>query len=72
VKNLVDDVVSVTDDEAVAMTHNLWAEGFSAGVSSRAKVFVALREAKKFEVGTVVTVLPDRADRYFTEEHYVT
>lgn len=70
--NLIDDVVRVTDEEAVAMTHKLWKEGLFAGVSSGANVLVALREAKKLEEGKVVTVLPDSADRYFSEEHYVT
>jgi len=70
--NLIDDVVRVTDEEAVAMTHDLWREGFFAGVSSGANVLVALREAKKIAGGNVVTVLPDSGDRYFTEEHYVT
>jgi cysteine synthase A len=72
VKNLVDDVVSVSDEEAIAMTHALWREGLFAGVSSGANVLVALREAKNLAGGNVVTVLPDSADRYFTEEHYVT
>jgi cysteine synthase A len=72
VKNLIDDVVRVGDEEAVAMTHTLWREGLFAGVSSGANVLVALQEAKKFEGANIVTVLPDSADRYFTEEHYVT
>jgi cysteine synthase len=71
-ENLVDDVVAVSDEEAIAMTHHLWREGVSAGVSSGANVLVAIQEAKKFEGSNVVTVLPDSADRYFTEEHYVT
>lgn len=71
-QNLIDEVVRVTDEEAVAMTHKLWKEGLFAGVSSGANVLVSLREGQKFEGGNVVTVLADSADRYFTEEHYVT
>jgi cysteine synthase A len=71
-KNLIDEIVRVTDEEAVSMTHDLWKEGLFAGVSSGANVLVALREAKKLERGNVVTVLPDSGDRYITEEHYVT
>lgn len=71
-KGLIDDVVRITDEEAVAMTRRLWRSGFFAGVSSGANVLVALREGKKFPDGNVVTLLPDSADRYFTEEHYVT
>jgi cysteine synthase len=72
VGGLVDEVVKVADEQAVAMAHQLWKEGFFAGISSGANVLIALREAKHHEGGTVVTVLPDSADRYFTEEHYVT
>ncbi len=71
-KGLIDDVVRITDEEAVTMTRRLWRAGFFAGVSSGANVLVALREGKKFPGGDVVTLLPDSADRYFTEEHYVT
>jgi cysteine synthase A len=71
-KNLIDEIVRVTDEEAVSMTHDLWKEGLFAGVSSGANVLVALREAKKLGRGNVLTVLPDSGDRYFTEEHYVT
>lgn len=72
VPNLVDEVVMVGDSEAVNMTHRLRKEGFFAGVSSGANVLVALREAEKHEGANIVTVLCDSADRYFTEEHYVT
>ncbi len=72
VPNLVDEIIRITDEEAVAMARNLWREGFFAGVSSGANVLVALREAEKLAGGNVVTVLPDSGDRYLTEEHYVT
>lgn len=73
-RDLIDDIVSVADVEAVTMTHRLWREeGLFAGISSGANVFVALQEAEKLGKGkTVVTVLPDSGDRYLTEEHYVT
>lgn len=73
-RDLIDEIVSVTDEEAVNMTHRLWKEeGLYAGVSSGANVYVAIKEAKKLgRAKTVVTVLPDSIDRYFTEEHYVT
>jgi cysteine synthase A len=73
-EGLIDEVVTVTDGEAVEMTHRLWKEeGLYAGVSSGANVLVAVREARKLGRGkNVVTILPDSIDRYFTEEHYVT
>ncbi|MGA2785641.1 MAG: cysteine synthase family protein [Candidatus Bathyarchaeia archaeon] len=71
---LIDEIVRVSDEDAVGMTHRLWGEeGLFAGVSSGANVLVALREAKRLGKGkTVITILPDNADRYLTEEHYVT
>lgn len=72
VPKLIDEVTMVTDEEAVATTHQLWREGLFAGVSSGANVLVALRVAQKMEGANIVTVLADSADRYFTEEHYVT
>jgi len=73
-KNLIDEVVRVSDEDAVEMTHRLWREeGLFAGISSGANVLVAIVEAKKLGKGkNVVTVLPDSGDRYLTEEHYIT
>lgn len=72
VPNLIDEVVMVCDEEAVATTHLLWREGLFAGMSSGANMLIALREAQKKGGANIVTVLADSADRYFTEEHYVT
>jgi cysteine synthase A len=56
------------------MTHKLRRqEGVFVGVSSGANMIVALREAEKLgPEANVVTILPDSADRYFSDEHYVT
>ena len=40
-------------------------EGLLVGDSSGANILAALEIAKKIKKGTVVTVLPDRAERYF-------
>ena len=71
---LVDRVVKVSDEEAVAMNHRLiQEEGLFVGVSAGANVFAALQLAKELGEGcNVVTVLPDRGDRYITSEHYIT
>ncbi len=71
---LIDEVVQLSDEDAVNMAHRLWREeGIFAGISSGANVHVALEIAKKLGPGkTVVTVLHDSGDRYLTEEHYVT
>lgn len=64
--SLVDEVVEVSDDEAVETTRELGREyGLLVGISSGANVWAAQQLAKKRE-GNIVTVLPDRAERYFS------
>ncbi len=63
--NLVDIVMTVTDDEAIEMTRRLSREeGLLVGTSSGANVFAALNVDNGRK--RVVTVLPDRAERYFS------
>jgi cysteine synthase A len=71
---LIDKIVKVTDQEAIEMTHRLvLEEGLFVGVSAGANVFTALNAAREIGKGSnVVTVLPDRGDRYITSEHYIT
>ncbi|MDG6934518.1 MAG: cysteine synthase family protein [Nitrososphaerota archaeon] len=70
---LVDEILQVTDEEAITMAHRLVSEeGLFCGISSGANVLAALRLAKKLGRGNVVTVLPDSMDRYLSEEHYTT
>ena len=73
-RHLIDEIVKVTDEDAVNMTRRLWKEeGLFAGVSSGANVLVALEQAKELgKKGKIVTVLPDSGDRYLTTERYVT
>jgi cysteine synthase A len=65
---IINHVVEVTDDEAVAMTRALSRqEGLLVGTSGGANVFAAAREAAFLgPKARVVTVLPDRAERYFS------
>ena len=65
-KSLIDDAVNVKDEEAVNWSRLLAREkGLFAGISSGANVYAAVQIAKKMKKGqTVVTVLPDSADRY--------
>lgn len=71
---LVDRIVKLSDRDAVAMSRRLnLEEGLFVGVSAGANVCVALQLAKEMGKGAnVVTVLPDRGDRYFSSEHYIT
>lgn len=60
----------VTDDEAIETTKRLIREeGILCGISSGTNVTAAIRLAKKLGKGkTVVTVLPDTGERYFSTE----
>lgn len=63
--NLVDMVFTVSDEEAIEMTRKLsLEEGLLVGTSSGANVFVALHMDNGRN--RVVTILPDRAERYFS------
>jgi cysteine synthase A len=67
--SLYDEVVTVTDDEAMQTARRLAKEeGVLAGISSGANVFAALKLAKKMKKGRVVTLLPDCALRYLSTE----
>ena len=65
---IYDDVYIVTDDEAIRTAKDLARlEGILCGISSGTNVAAALNLAKKLGTGkTVVTVLPDTAERYFS------
>lgn len=67
-QNIYDDVCIVKDDEALQTSKDLASkEGIMCGISSGTNVAAALRLAKKLGKGkTVVTVLPDTAERYFS------
>lgn len=62
------DIYVVTDEEAITTAQNLARlEGLMCGISSGTNVAAALKMAKKLGKGkTVVTVLPDTAERYFS------
>lgn len=67
-QKIYDDVCIVKDEEALQVSRDLAAkEGLMCGISSGTNVAAALRLAKKLGRGkTVVTVLPDTAERYFS------
>jgi cysteine synthase A len=64
--SIVDGIIEVTDEEAIRTTRELGAEnGLLVGISSGANVWAARRLARTIK-GTIATVLPDRAERYFS------
>lgn len=66
--DIYDDIYIVKDDEALYTAKRLAREeGLMCGISSGTNVAAALNLAKKLGKGkTVVTVLPDTAERYFS------
>lgn len=67
-QSIIDDVCIVKDEEALRVSKELASrEGIMCGISSGTNVAAAIRLAKKLGKGkTVVTVLPDTAERYFS------
>ena len=67
-REIYDDIYVVTDAEAIKTARRLAREeGLVCGISSGTNVAAALKLAKKLGPGkTVVTVLPDTAERYYS------
>ena len=67
-QNIYDDIYIVSDTEALETAKRLAREeGLMCGISSGTNVAAALKLAKQLGEGkTVVTVLPDTAERYFS------
>lgn len=67
-KEIYDEIYIVTDEEAISTSKDLARkEGLMCGISSGTNVAAAINLAKKLGPGkTVVTVLPDTAERYFS------
>lgn len=67
-QSIYNDIYIVTDEEALQTAKDLARlEGIMCGISSGTNVAAALKLAKKLGKGkTVVTVLPDTAERYFS------
>ena len=64
--SIVDEVIEVTDEDAIATTRQLATElGLLVGISSGANVWAARQLARRVS-GNIVTILPDRAERYFS------
>ena len=67
-RNIYDAIYVVPDEEALRTSKDLARlEGLMCGISSGTNVAAAIRLAKKLGPGkTVVTILPDTAERYFS------
>ena len=67
-QKIYDDICIVKDGEAIKTSKDLASkEGIMCGISSGTNVAAAIKLARKLGKGkTVVTVLPDTAERYFS------
>jgi cysteine synthase A len=65
---IVDEVVEVTDEEAIETSRLLaLKQGLLVGISAGANVWAAMQVARKGNCGLrIATILPDRAERYFS------
>jgi len=70
--SLVDEVIKVSDDEAFTETRLLARnEGIIAGSSSGANLAAVRKLAMRIQRGTIVTVLPDRGERYLSKNLFL-
>ena len=65
---LIDEVIEVTDDDAMCTARELArSQGLLVGTSAGANVWAAAQIAARVEPGlNIVTILPDRVERYFS------
>jgi cysteine synthase A len=69
--SLVDQFIKVDDVKAYNLVRELARrEGLIVGSSSGAAVAAALKLANEIDSGNIVTILPDRGDRYFSKNIY--
>jgi len=69
---LIDEVIQIKSEEAIKMAVKLAKEeGLLVGISSGANALAALQMAKKINQNqTIVTILPDRGERYLSSGMY--
>lgn len=68
-RDMIDEVITVTDEESLTMARAIAKkEGIFCGSSSGINVCATLKVAEKLGNGTIVTILPDRGERYFSTD----
>ena len=68
---LVDNVIKVSDNEAYDMVKLIaLKEGLIVGSSSGAALATAMKLSNEIDKGNIITIFPDRGDRYFSKNIY--
>ena len=63
------EIIQITNDEAINTARELpLKEGIFVGMSSGAALFAARQVASEIESGTIVTIFPDRGEKYLSTE----
>ena len=63
----LDDKLDVDDESAFELMDDLFKnEGLSVGISSGAALWGVIKIAKQIKQGVIVTIFPDRGDRYLS------
>lgn len=65
--SLIDRIIEVTDEDAIGTTRDLGlSNSLLCGTSSGANIWAARQLAREHPDWVIATVLPDRAERYFS------
>ncbi len=68
--NMVDDSIAVSTQEAYQAARDLARKGILVGISSGAAYAAVKKLADTLEEGVIVTVFPDRGDRYLSDKFW--
>lgn len=65
--SMIDDIIEVSDDDAFKESQSIARiMGCLVGISAGANIWAAMKVAKKYPNARIATILPDRAERYFS------
>lgn len=67
-KDIIDEIIAVSNEDAINTARELARNGLMVGISSGANVFVANILAKKFPDKKILTMLNDTAERYLSTD----
>lgn len=67
-KDIIDEIIAVSNEDAINTTRELARNGLMVGISSGANVFAASILAKKFPDKKILTMLNDTAERYLSTD----